>query len=46
MPPNSVRVASFCFEVPRQVYLQRVLGFVQPEYAHVPLVLNGSGVRR
>ena len=31
--------------VPRQVYLQRVLGFVQPEYAHVPLVLNGSGVR-
>lgn len=30
---------------PRQVYLQRALGYPTPEYAHVPLVLNGDGVR-
>ena len=31
--------------VPRQVYLQRVLGYETPKYAHVPLVLNAQGVR-
>ncbi|WP_084707455.1 tRNA glutamyl-Q(34) synthetase GluQRS [Arcanobacterium sp. S3PF19] len=30
---------------PRQIYLQRILGYGQPEYAHVPLVLNSRGVR-
>ncbi|WP_239519527.1 tRNA glutamyl-Q(34) synthetase GluQRS [Arcanobacterium phocisimile] len=30
---------------PRQVYLQHVLGYATPEYAHVPLVLNSQGAR-
>lgn len=30
---------------PRQVYLQHVLGYQTPEYAHVPLVLNTAGAR-
>lgn len=30
---------------PRQVYLQRLLGYTSPEYIHVPLVLNLDGVR-
>ncbi|MCI5825340.1 MAG: tRNA glutamyl-Q(34) synthetase GluQRS [Arcanobacterium sp.] len=30
---------------PRQVYLQRLLGYAVPEYRHVPLVLNERGVR-
>ncbi|MDD7465560.1 MAG: tRNA glutamyl-Q(34) synthetase GluQRS [Actinomycetaceae bacterium] len=29
----------------RQVYLQGLLGYPTPEYRHVPLVLNGRGVR-
>ncbi|WP_353065488.1 tRNA glutamyl-Q(34) synthetase GluQRS [Arcanobacterium hippocoleae] len=31
--------------VPRQIYLQQMLGYPQPEYAHVPLVLNQDGIR-
>lgn len=30
---------------PRQVYLQQLLGYPTPQYVHVPLVLNGDGVR-
>lgn len=30
---------------PRQMYLQHVLGYPHPQYAHVPLVLNRDGVR-
>ncbi|QOR45872.1 tRNA glutamyl-Q(34) synthetase GluQRS [Trueperella pecoris] len=30
---------------PRQVYLQRLLGYATPEYIHVPLVLNQQGIR-
>ncbi|MDF2421330.1 tRNA glutamyl-Q(34) synthetase GluQRS, partial [Trueperella pyogenes] len=30
---------------PRQVYLQKLLGYATPEYIHVPLVLNREGIR-
>jgi glutamyl-tRNA synthetase len=30
---------------PRQAYLGSLLGYPQPEYAHVPLVLNADGAR-
>ena len=30
----------------RQIYLQRLLGFPQPEYAHVPMLLAADGSRR
>ncbi|AKS31161.1 tRNA glutamyl-Q(34) synthetase GluQRS [Mycolicibacterium goodii] len=30
---------------PRQAYLARLLGYPQPSYAHVPLVLNEDGAR-
>ncbi len=30
---------------PRQITLQRLLGYDTPEYIHVPLVLNGAGER-
>ena len=30
----------------RQIYIQRLLGFEQPSYAHVPLLLAASGERR
>lgn len=30
---------------PRQAYLARLLGYPEPTYAHVPLVLNAGGVR-
>lgn len=30
---------------PRQVYVQKLLGYPTPEYRHVPLVLNDRGVR-
>lgn len=30
---------------PRQVYLQRLLGYPEPAYAHVPLLLSPSGRR-
>ena len=28
---------------PRQIYLQQLLGFPTPQYAHVPVVVNGQG---
>lgn len=30
----------------RQIYLQRLLGFARPSYAHVPLLLAGDGSHR
>jgi len=30
---------------PRQIMLQRLLGLPQPEYAHIPLVVDGDGRR-
>lgn len=30
---------------PRQIYLQRLLGFEQPYYCHLPLVLNPHGAK-
>jgi glutamyl-Q tRNA(Asp) synthetase len=28
---------------PRQIYLQKVLGFMTPQYAHVPVIVNEQG---
>lgn len=38
-----VRGADLLDNTPRQLYLQQLLGFPQPDYAHVPLVLNQQG---
>ena len=38
-----VRGADLLDSTPRQIYLQRLLGFHTPEYAHLPLALNSSG---
>jgi glutamyl-Q tRNA(Asp) synthetase len=38
-----VRGADLLDNTPRQIWLQRLLGFTQPSYAHVPLVLNEQG---
>ncbi len=38
-----VRGADLLDNTPRQIYLQQLLGFAQPVYAHVPLVLNDKG---
>ena len=40
-----VRGADLLSSTPRQVYLQRLLRYTEPEYRHVPLVLNAHGVR-
>lgn len=40
-----VRADDLLESTPRQVYLQRLLGFEMPEYIHVPLVLNTNGQR-
>ena len=40
-----VRGDDLASSTPRQVLLQRLLGFDQPEYLHVPLVLGPSGDR-
>lgn len=40
-----VRGADLLHSTPRQIELQRALGFQTPEYAHVPLVLNDRGER-
>ncbi|WP_332460559.1 tRNA glutamyl-Q(34) synthetase GluQRS [Thiocapsa bogorovii] len=38
-----VRGADLLLSTPRQILLQRALGFSQPGYAHVPLVLDAAG---
>jgi glutamyl-Q tRNA(Asp) synthetase len=38
-----VRGADLLLSTPRQILLQRALGFEQPGYAHVPLVLDAQG---
>ncbi|AZN30166.1 tRNA glutamyl-Q(34) synthetase GluQRS [Flaviflexus salsibiostraticola] len=40
-----VRADDLLESTPRQVYLQRLLGFESPDYIHVPLVLNTNGQR-
>jgi glutamyl-Q tRNA(Asp) synthetase len=38
-----VRGADLLSSTPRQIYLQRLLGFEQPLYAHIPLAVNKQG---
>jgi glutamyl-Q tRNA(Asp) synthetase len=38
-----VRGADLLNSTPRQIYLQRLLGFEQPCYAHIPLAVNKQG---
>lgn len=40
-----VRGDDLLSSAPRQAYLGSLLGFEQAEYIHVPMVLNGEGVR-
>ncbi|MGB1402620.1 MAG: glutamate--tRNA ligase family protein, partial [Porticoccaceae bacterium] len=38
-----VRGEDLLDSTPRQLYLQQCLGYNQPTYSHLPLVLNGHG---
>ncbi len=38
-----VRGADLLASTPRQIYLQRLLGYPQPQYAHLPLAINQQG---
>jgi glutamyl-tRNA synthetase len=40
-----VRGADLLDSTPRQIWLARALGYPEPAYAHVPLVLNAQGRR-
>lgn len=40
-----VRGYDLLSSTPRQIYLQQALGFETPEYGHVPLLIDKSGVR-
>lgn len=38
-----VRGQDLLVSTPRQIFLQKILGFSQPTYAHLPLLVNKSG---
>lgn len=38
-----VRGADLLSSTPRQIYLQQLLGFKTPDYAHIPLICNKNG---
>ena len=40
---NVVRGADLLDSTPRQIYLQRLLGYRTPEYLHLPVALNAEG---
>ena len=40
-----VRGRDLLESAPRQMYLQELLGFTQPQYAHVPMLLSADGRR-
>lgn len=40
-----VRGCDILSSTPRQLYLQRLLGFDTPRYAHIPLLTDGEGRR-
>ena len=40
-----VRGHDILSSTPRQIYLQRLLGFETPEYAHIPLLEDAQGRR-
>lgn len=40
-----VRGEDILGSTPRQIYLQRLLGFAQPEYCHLPLVCGSGGTK-
>jgi len=40
-----VRGRDILFSTPRQIHLQKTLGFDTPRYAHIPLLMDANGRR-